>query len=142
MALAFGDSRATARAFTRTAPLDIDPSFLGRLTASVYRPNVLIECSRPTIEAVLRQVTAQSAPPLRFCALPGPVELPTDGIGTLVLQDVAELSRVQQVQLYDWLTERKGMTQVVSLTASSLQARVADGEFLEGLYYRLNVLKI
>jgi hypothetical protein len=140
MATASGDSRATVSAFNRAFP--IDPVFLGRLITSAYRPNVLIECSRPAIEKILRQVTSQSAPPLRCCALPGPVELPGDGIGTLVLQDVAELSRSQQVQLYDWLTERAGMTQVVSLTASSLQSRVAAGEFLEGLYYRLNVMRL
>ena len=62
--------------------------------------------------------------------------------GTLLLKDVASLTLSQQVMLYDWLTSACGDMQVVSVTTAPLQALVEHGEFLEGLFYRLNVIRL
>lgn len=119
-----------------------DAAWLGWLTSGGYRPNLLIECSEAGLEATLRQVMAWSSPPLCYCGLPGPLQLPQPGAGTLVLHDVAELSTPQQIAVYDWLSADAGGIQVLSLTSASLAARVADGRFLESLYYRLNVIRL
>lgn len=111
------------------------------LLAGSRRPNVLIECPPAAVEATLRQIMACAGRPLRFCRIPGPLDLPRVDSGTLVLHDVAELTTGQQLALYDWLSIGAGRVQVISLAGSPLCERILDGGFLEGLYYRLNVIR-
>lgn len=112
------------------------------LSAGAYRANLLVECPTESADATVAQMMSWAAAPLRFCQLPGPLDLPAVPGGTLVLHDVAALTTGQQVALFDWLTVNAGAVQVVSLTGCSLRDRVADGCFLEGLYYRLNMIKL
>lgn len=119
-----------------------DSTLLKWLTAKGHRPNVLVECTRGSADTVVRHLMTWSALPFRFCALPGTLELPVTRRGTLLLKDVSALTLSQQVMLYDWLTVGCGDMQVVSVTTAPLQALVEAGEFLEGLLYRLNVIRL
>jgi Sigma-54 interaction domain len=138
--LRFAGGGATTGAFEFNAlPDDL---LLGWLTAQGHRPNVLIECAAAAVDRAMRHVMTWCPLPFRYCALPGTLELPATGKGTLLLKNVAALTLAQQVALYDWLTLGAGETQVVSLSSAPLSRSVEDGEFLEGLYYRLNVIRL
>ncbi len=119
-----------------------DSILLGWLAARGHRPNVLIECSASSADTAIRHLMTWCAPPFRYCAVPGRLELPTNRTGTLLLKDVAELTRSQQVSLSDWLTVGSDDVQVISVTTAPLVTRVEDGDFLEGLFYRLNVIRL
>ncbi len=119
-----------------------DAVLLGWLTAAGRRPNVLIECRPSTVETAMRHLMTWCSLPFRYCALPGALELPTTPRGTLLLKEVGALTLSQQVVLYDWLTAVHGQVQVISLTTTSMATLVDDGLFLEGLLYRLNVIRI
>jgi hypothetical protein len=56
-----------------------------------------------------------------------------------VLQNVSALSLAQQIILNDWLGNGLGRPQVVSIASTDLWEAVMNGDFLEGLFYRLNV---
>jgi hypothetical protein len=119
-----------------------DATLLQWLTARGHRSNVLVECSRGSAETVVRHLMTWCALPFRFSSLPGTLELPLTRRGTLLLKDVATLTLSQQVMLYDWLTDGCGDMQVVSVASAPLPALVEDGRFLEGLFYRLNVIRL
>lgn len=119
-----------------------DAVLLGWLTANGRRPNVLIECRPSTVDTAMRHLMTWCSLPFRFCALPGALELPAPARGTLLLKEVGALTLSQQVVLYDWLTTAHGQVQVISLTTTPLPGLVEDGQFLEGLLYRLNVIRI
>ncbi len=119
-----------------------DAVLLGWLTASGHRPNVLIECSAASADTAMRHLLTWCSLPFRYCDLPGKLELPTTRKGTLLLTDVSALTLSQQVTLYDWLSVGRGDMQVVSITTVPLTTLVEGGEFLEGLFYRLNVVRL
>ena len=50
------------------------------------------------------------------------------------------LTPPQQIALYDWLSTKGSEAQVVSMTASQMLPLVQAGQFLEGLFYRLNTI--
>jgi Sigma-54 interaction domain len=118
-----------------------DSVLLSWLGPSKHGTNVLIQCSRDTEGATLAHVLTWSPRPVTVCLLPGALSLPEAG-GVLVLNDAGALTKRQQVQLYDHLSLSFGRTQVISLTTASLPSLVADGAFLESLYYRLNMIRV
>lgn len=122
-----------------TLPDDI---LFGWLTASGHRSNVLIECADASVDTAVRHVMTWCALPFRYCALPGKLELPTSRTGTLLLKDVAAMTLSQQVMLYDWLSLGTRELQLISITTRPLRHQVEEGEFLEGLFYRLNVIRL
>jgi transcriptional regulator of acetoin/glycerol metabolism len=120
-----------------------DMELLRALTSSERRPNLMVDCTGGGAEdAVIAQLHLICAGPFRRCRLPGPLELPSDASGTLLLHDVAALTIGQQVALFDWLQRRRGSMQVVSITEQRLIGLVCNGRFLEGLFYRLNTISI
>ena len=119
-----------------------DSILLGWLTGGSHRANVLIECRETSADIATRHLMTWCALPFRYCALPGRLDLPTTRKGTLLLKDVATLTLSQQVMLYDWLSTPGGEMQVISLATTPLRNLVEDGEFLEGLFYRLNVIRL
>jgi DNA-binding NtrC family response regulator len=90
------------------------------------RPHLLAFCARP----------------VRLCRLPGPLSLPQDASGTLVLDDVGALSLDQQLSLFDWLGRWSSDLRVISVTAVPLRQLVEAGTFLEGLFHRLSAVQL
>lgn len=119
-----------------------DMELLRALTSCERRPNLLVDCVDGGAEAVLTRLQELCVGPFYCCQLPGALELPQNGAGTLLINDVAALTIAQQVALFDWLHQQKGAIQVVSLTQKRLLSMVCDGRFLEGLFYRLNTISI
>jgi transcriptional regulator of acetoin/glycerol metabolism len=96
----------------------------------------LVRRGRRSPDVVLRA----PGPQLRLA--PGPLALPATKHGTLLLRHAAALSLAQQVRLYDWLSTGCANLQVISLTTLPLWELVEDKGFVEGLYYRLNVIRL
>lgn len=119
-----------------------DAVLLRWLTGDGRRPNALVQCAPGSLDTAMRHLMTWCALPLRYCSLPGALELPSPTRGTLLLREAASLTLSQQVVLYDWLTAANGAVQVISLTTAVLEQLVENGEFLEGLLYRLNVVRI
>jgi len=75
------------------------------------------------------------------------------GSGTLLLDEIGEISQAMQVRLLRVLQERQfdplgGVksvplkARIIAATNRNLQEMVADGSFREDLYYRINVIRI
>ena len=88
-----------------------------------------------------RLLMRSCAPPVHVCRLPGRLVLPSQSVGTLLLENVAALALAQQIRLDDWMSHGT-QTQVISVVFSPLYPMVERGEFLEGLFYRLNVVTL
>jgi transcriptional regulator of acetoin/glycerol metabolism len=119
-----------------------DSIWLQQLAADRNWPNVLIECAGASATVTLRHLRTWCSPPFHTCAFPGPLDLPTTRNGTLVLDNIAAMTLPQQVRLFDWMAEGTSEIRVISIAMPPLRGLVDDGRFLEGLFYRLNVISI
>jgi hypothetical protein len=117
-------------------------ALLQMLTAHNRQPNLLIVNKGVTFESVLQRLTAVCNRPLVVCRLPGQLDLQSFVRGTLVLGNVDRLTVGQQITLFDWLSRKGNRVQVVSVTSTKMTELVAEGRFLEGLFYRLNTVVI
>ena len=61
--------------------------------------------------------------------------------GTLVVWNVDLLDSREQRRLFDVMEEYRGLV-VISVTTTELFERVQRGEFVEALYYRLNIVRV
>ncbi len=136
-----GDAPANGVSHTFDLDTIADTAFLASFAGHVRRPNLLVHCAAGDMPALVWRMTGCCAGPLRTCALPGPLTLPREPCSTLLLHDVSTLVLSQQIALFDWMTTRMAHTQVVSVTSVPLAPLVEDGQFLQGLFYRLNVVQ-
>jgi hypothetical protein len=104
-------------------------------TLRLLRLNTLITGPSPQIDDILRLLRPLLDPPVEIRELPGGLDLPAAGQGTLVLREVARLEPAQQSDLLSWLEGRHPL--VISATSSALFGLVQCGAFNERLYYRL-----
>ncbi len=105
--------------------------------------NVLLEGPGPAMESVLRMLRPRMLEPVVWTEPTGlgdTLELPAGQVGTVVLRAVGDLSLTQQTRLLGWLDAVASVPQVVSTSARPLFARVGEGLFDRGLYYRLNTV--
>jgi hypothetical protein len=100
--------------------------------------HLLVECDPGGFEALAAQAATLCVPPVRWCRMPGPLQLPADRHGTLLLNDVAALSIEDQISLFDWLGGAAGDLRVISGTTTPMAPLLASGRFLEGLFNRLS----
>ncbi len=105
------------------------------------RQHFLVRCPRGQVESVTYAVTRLGARPVRVCRLPGPLCLPVQKKGTLVLTDVSALALRDQIALYDWLGNGASNLRVIALTSVPIELLVARGVFLEGLLHRLGAVR-
>jgi hypothetical protein len=105
-------------------------------------PNTLIVCPDVAVVGVLQQIRKRSSQPVHYRILPGALPLPSQTGGTLVLNDIGTLSLQQQILLFDWMNSIGRNMQVISLARRCPLALVERGAFLEGLLYRLNVVRL
>ena len=108
----------------------------GLLTA---RPNTLLIGPAHATGRVIEALLPRLQQPVCRCDAAG-LSLPGPAAGTLIVDNVAALSEEDQRRLLDWLLESGRLTQVVATARSAVFPRVADGAFLDMLYYRLNVM--
>jgi hypothetical protein len=118
-----------------------DIASLITLASNGRRPNVLfVRDGVPGGEA-LDRLLQSCARPLHVTALPGEMRLPSTADGTLLLNDVAALTPVQQAALNEWLEAGQSRVQIISIATTPLEVLVRAGEFDEKLFYRLNVVR-
>jgi hypothetical protein len=117
-----------------------DETLIDWLTMRDRRPNLMVVARDLPLDAVADRLKSVCAPPILPSILPGRLHLPASRSGTVLLQNVAALSIPQQIALNDWIDEGHGQAQILSITAKPLWTVVQNGDFLEGLFYRLNVV--
>lgn len=107
------------------------------LSLRSWRPNILL-IGQPAAADLLPLVLSRCRPPVyeihggRLSAMPAD--------GTVVLRDLDDLDPGEQRALFRWLDIQGGRVQVVSVAPTPIFPRVADGEFSEALFYRLNMV--
>jgi hypothetical protein len=106
----------------------------------LHRVNLLLIGAAPRLDALLEQIRSLAETPIGVCALPGALTLPD--AGSVLLRDVAALSRDQQELLVRWTSRRRTGVQIISATSQLLFNRVKAGLFSELLYYRLNTVLV
>ena len=116
-----------------------EPTMRHWLEARDRCPNLLIQCTPGSEDRVTAKVRQWCGNTPHVCNMPGPLRLPVDPMGTLVLNDAADMNLGQQLVLHDWMTEARG-ARVISVTSAHLPTLVAEGRFLEALFYRLNIV--
>ena len=119
-----------------------EDAWLRSLMAQGHRPNVLVQCSDISVEATAAEIVGLCGNPFHMCLLPGRLPLPAKGRGTLLIWDVSTLTLQQQITLCDWMGYLDQRMQVISITSVPLLPLVEDGHFLEGLFYRLNIVHV
>ena len=104
------------------------------------RPHALVIGATARIEALLARLYHHLPTPVSHwwpTAVPTP---PQPAAGTLVVWGVDALNRTQQQSLLAWLESRRGEVQLISVADRPVFPLVERGEFLDGLYYRLNAI--
>ena len=104
--------------------------------------NLLIHCAGGEVQQVVSDLLGSCRLSVRICSLPGPLDLPKRYAGTLILTRIEATSPYQQLELYDWITEVHRSARVVSVATQPIDRMVQQGRFLEGLFYRLNVVQV
>ena len=131
---------------TPTGPNDVvsfsETEWRRFLTSERLRPNLLIVCAGEEIQAVVTRVMGLCRRPVHPRKLPAELSLSEEMTGTLLLWDVAQLTRGQQRTLHDWITDRPRDAQVISITTAPLLPLVEDGQFLDALFYRINIVSL
>ncbi len=109
----------------------------------VPRANLLLRGTEGVVQNVLDMLLPTLRVPVNiwrpgeYLALPSPTQT-----GTLILREIARLTRDEQGRLLSWLDDAAGRTQIVSTTAWPLLSRMQSGGFIESLYYRLNTVYV
>ncbi|HEV3056629.1 MAG TPA: hypothetical protein VGY48_00215 [Vicinamibacterales bacterium] len=115
-------------------------SMLEWCSVCAARHNMLLEGPAAWTEAVLFLLEPHFRAPVAWRRPRARFDVPTDGCGALVLEDVAALAAGEQARVLAWLDDPSHRTQLVSTTPRALYPLVLRGLFNEALYYRLNVL--
>jgi DNA-binding NtrC family response regulator len=69
-------------------------------------------------------------------------EFPNVPVGSLIVRDVARLTRASQQQLLDWMNDLSPGARVITTSASPVFPDVKRGVFADGLYYRINTFTL
>ena len=104
--------------------------------------NLLVNCAAAELNHILGDLLEWCGPSVQACSLPGPLDLPSEYSGTLLVTRVEEMLPDQQVALYNWMTRMHSTARVVSVATTRIDRLVRQGRFLEDLFYRLNVVQM
>lgn len=115
-----------------------DPLFLLWIAAQRPGKHFLVRCEPGEFDALAAEAAMLCAPPVRWCRVPGRLDLPSDKRGTLLLNDVSALGLADQIALFDWLDTSASDLRVIAGTTTSLGSLMACGKFLTGLFNRLS----
>ena len=103
--------------------------------------NILVQGEEAEIQAYVTAVAPLSPPPVVMVETPSAM-LATIGKGSIILDNVARYTLEQQRELLTWLDTEGSGVKLISLSTERLFDLVECGQFLEVLYYRLNVILI
>jgi DNA-binding NtrC family response regulator len=106
------------------------------------RANVLLTGPDDRVASLLDALQGHLRPPVTRWRRGRALELPRGGDGTLLIHEPGALSCHEQHRLFEWLTVRTCRTQIVSTSTRSLWPEVQSGQFMPGLFYRLNVISL
>jgi transcriptional regulator of aromatic amino acid metabolism len=123
-------------------PWSLESLFLTSMSLRGSRPSLLVNCSDAEVSQVAGELAKRCEAPLQRVSLPGRLDLPSTFHGTLLLMRLEEMSIEQQITLFDWLTKAQCRVQVISIATTRIDGLVRDGRFLEGLFYRLNIVQL
>jgi hypothetical protein len=105
------------------------------------RVNILLVGAPGPVQGVLELLEKTCASPIATWRPGERLALPPIGRArTFIIHDVCSLSFDDQCALAAWLERADGHMQVISTSAASPLPRVHSGEFLDTLYYRLNMV--
>jgi hypothetical protein len=105
------------------------------------RVNILLVGAVGPIQGILELLQKTCASPIAVWRPGERLALPPIGrVRTFILHDVWSLPSDDQYALAAWLERAEGRVQVISTSTASLLHRVHSGEFLDTLYYRLNMV--
>ena len=122
--------------------LRAEDAWLRAVVAEDPHLNVLVQCSNISIASAFEEMAELCTRTPCIRALPGWLHLPENADAPLLIGDVSTLMLEQQIDFYDWLDRFGGLVQVISVTSVPLWPMVRRGRFLEGLFYRLNVVSM
>ena len=128
--------------YASDVPWCLEPLLLKNATLRGRRPNLLINCAPEDAERVSADLAGWCVGPVTRCSMPGWLDVPSDLAGTVLLTRIEEMTLDQQIVLFDWMTATRQRTQIVSVATTRLEQLVRDGRFLEGLFFRINVLQL
>ena len=108
--------------------------------ARVWWVNILIVGTTPVSDTdnILGTIRQQRGLDVFHAQRSSEFVLPDRGDVILVLDDVCQLSRDQQVRLLDWVSRKR--VQIVSFASRSLYRLVCEQKFMDRLYYHLNTV--
>ena len=104
----------------------------------VHSHALLIGSEASTAAALARMSQYLRAPLAHWH--PAAVVEPPPATGTLVVWEVDTLNRIQQAVLLMWMDSYAADVQVISVARRSVFPLVLQREFLDTLYYRLNIV--
>jgi DNA-binding NtrC family response regulator len=120
----------------------LDSLFLTSMNLYGARPSLLVNCSASEVSPVASELAKWCEGPVHRLSLPGCLDLPSTFEGTLLLARIEEMTLEQQITLFDWMSTAHCRMQVVSIATTRIDGLVREGRFLEGLFYRLNVVQL
>lgn len=115
---------------------------LRSLTTNEHHPHLLLDCSKVEVDYIALGLKQWGRSPLTRCRLPGPLIVPRYRSGTLLLEGLEFLNQAQQIALFDWMANQSPQCQIISIASRDIDSLVARGAFLEGLFFRLNVVRL
>jgi transcriptional regulator of aromatic amino acid metabolism len=119
-----------------------DTNLMMSLLTRGHRPALMVNCCGRSAEAVVDSMLSWCAGPVQVVRVPGAFDLPLAKTGTIVVADASAMTLQQQIELHDWLNAGRSRVQIVSVTSKPIWPLVEQGRFLEGLFYRLNVVTL
>jgi DNA-binding NtrC family response regulator len=106
----------------------------------VSRPSVLLIGAERDTDRAIQSITANAEDAVAAWPQAEVGPLPLAAGLTLLVRNVASLDAQEQARLHRWLGERSGAVRVIATSSVALYGLVERRQFLEPLYYRLNVV--
>ena len=122
-------------------PFEIDPPVENWARLLAPYPTLLIIAPDRVADTLLEVVMPHLRKPIHVKDCIRSVSDWPEG-GTLILRNIEALDQEHQAAMLRWLDEAHDETQLVSVASSPVYPHVEAGTFLEGLYYRLNVVTL
>jgi hypothetical protein len=105
--------------------------------------NTMLIGPRSLTHEIVKTVRRKLQAPVVHVTPDAGLSLPSPGsTGTILLDDVEQLTMADQRRLFDWLGSIPTHTRVVCTSTRPLINLLRRGAFFDGLYYRLNTLYV